>query len=146
MTAPTVDVHRLQALASRHDVCYEIWPEYLPTEGRKLKVGVEIDLCGAVDMDHPHYCAGCPKCERTYSDLHEIAEWVQPERTGEVSSEILAFDHALHMGHGERSRPEIVVIVHLANGHAGLAIEDRDQAKILKSVSERLASIGVERR
>ncbi len=146
MSTPTADVSRLQSLARRHNVCYEVWPEYLPVESRKIKVGLEIDLCCVVSTDSPHYCAGCPLCEQTYADLREIAEWVQPGNVGGVTSEILAYDHALHLSRGQRARPEVVLAIHLADGHVRGAIEDRDQERILRQVRERLKAVGVEPR
>ena len=102
-----------------------------------------IDLCGAVTTDQPHMCPGCAQCEQTYSDLKEIAEWAQPASEKELTCEILAFDHALHMGRGASHRPEIVVAMHLSNEHFLGQISDRDQERCLHDMRERLAELGV---
>ncbi len=72
----------LLAIAEKHQVCYEVWPERSVAEERKIQIGFELQLCGidshvAAQGDHQPV-PGCEYCLSTYEDLLQIAEWILP--------------------------------------------------------------------
>ena len=142
-TVPSVDINRLKTLVRKHDVYFQVWPEFLASNGNKIRVGVEVDLCGAIDTAEPHFCPGCPRCEQTYSDLREIAEWVQPDPVEGAITQILAFDHAIHLGRGSRARPEVILVIHISNLHGFDGGPDPSQDRYVHNLRGRLATIGI---
>lgn len=78
---PAATIARLQQIAERHKVCYEVCPEWSMSEGRKISIGFELNLCGVNDHDptvQTHPVPGCAICARTHAEMREIAESILP--------------------------------------------------------------------
>ena len=91
----TKDVERLKALVEAHQVCYEVWAEFLMVGGERRKVGFELQLFGVHDHPEEQVVAGCRHCSHTYKDLSQIAGWIMPKETRPSRYDVEPFDHSL---------------------------------------------------
>ncbi len=141
-------VERLRELARRHQVCYEVWPEWSVAKERKIQVGFELQLCGtnshvAAEGDHQPV-PGCEYCLSTYEDLRQIAEWILPRDERPSRYEIGAFDRALHVApHGRHSRSEVVLTIHIMHRADFNREVDDCENRCLKEMRGRLNQLGI---
>ena len=146
---PVTLVDRLREIVRRHQVCYEVWPEWSTLEGRKIQIGFELQLCGVNDhvvadggLRHP--VPGCSHCFRTYHELRQIAEWVLPREERPSRYDIQAFDHALHMAPPKRQRrSEVVVTIVIMHRRDFNRAVDDCESRCLKEMRERLSQLGI---
>jgi hypothetical protein len=131
----------------KHQVCYEVWPEWSGCGGRSRRIGYWVSLCGVnyrSDCAQGHHVPGCVHCGFTYDELRKIAEWttlpVQQDRRCEIQS----FDCAWHIGQRQRSsRNEIVVTVkipHLRNVDSPI---EEVQERCLREMCSKLRELGI---
>lgn len=139
---------RLREIARRHQVCYEVWPEWSIAAERKLQIGFELQLCGtnahARDDGPEHPVPGCAHCFTSYSELREVAEWILPKEERPSRYEIGPFDRALHIAHRKRtSRSEVVVPIHIMHRHDFNREVDDCEDRCLKEMQQRLRELGI---
>ena len=137
----------LQDVVLRHQVSYEVWPEWSGCGGRARRIGYCVTLCGVNDRDdcvRGHHVPGCPHCGFTYDALRKIAEWITlTERQG-CRFEIEAFDRAWHIAPKQRwSRNEIIVNIKILHSHNVEAPLDDSQEGSLKEMRTILRKLGV---
>ena len=141
-------MEQLRAIAGRHQVCYEVWPERSVAEGRKVLIGFELQLCGT----NSHIAAkgahqpvpGCEYCQSTYEDLRQIAEWILPREERPSRYEIGAFDRALHVASRSRhSRSEVVVPIHIMHRSDFNREVDECENRCLQEMKGRLKQLGI---
>jgi hypothetical protein len=139
----------LREIACRDEVCYEVWPERSVLEGRAIRIGFELRLCGAnthTSDDGPdHPVPGCPHCIHTYGELRQIAEWILPRDDERPSRyEIGVFDRALHVApHSRHSRSEVVLPIHIMHRHDFNRDVDECEERCLKELQQRLRELGI---
>jgi hypothetical protein len=140
---------RLREIVGRHEVCYEVWPEWASLWGAKTQIGYRLELCGVNEHGDAeaegHPTPGCPRCRRTYDDLRRIAEWAMPKE-GERASrfEVEGFDRAWHVAPKQRrSRNEIVLAVKVLHRRGVNEPADECERACLAAMRARLAEIGV---
>lgn len=143
--APT---ERLREIARSHQVCYEVWPERSVSEGRAIRIGFELQLCGANTHSRAggpnHPVPGCEHCVRTYGELRQIAEWILPTEERPSRYEIGAFDHSLHIAPKKRkSRSEVVLTIHIMHRHDFNRPVDDCEDRCLKEMQQRLRELGI---
>ena len=141
-------VERLREIARRHQVCYEVWPERSVAEGRAIRIGFELQLCGTnthISSDGPtHPVPGCAHCLRTYHELRQVTEWILPKEERPSRYGIQAFDHALHIAPPKRHcRSEVVVTIQIMHRHNFNGAVDDCQDRCLKEMRERLTQLGI---
>ena len=141
-------VEHLRLIARQHQVCYEIWPVWSTSAGKKTQKGFELFLCGVNghvinEGNGVHAVPCCTHCAHTYSELREIAEWILDLKTTS-GFEIYSFDRALHMAPPHRHhRSEIVItiaIFHRADHKPG---DYGCESECLKEVRARLSKLGI---
>src|SRR5512138_2881909 len=69
----------LKAIVLRHQVCYEVWPEWSGRGERAKRIGYCVSICGVndqVDFVRGHHVPSCPHCGLTYAEICRIAEWI----------------------------------------------------------------------
>ena len=117
---PTV-LEALQEVVLRHQVCYEVWPEWSGSGGRARRIGYCVSLCGVnkeASCVRGHHVPGCVHCGVTYEALREIAEWLTLSEQPDSAFRIGPFDRALHIAPRQRwSRNEIIVNVKILHSH-----------------------------
>lgn len=140
-------VERFRQIVRRHQVCYEVWPEWSTKDGRKIQIGFELQLCGVnehVAQNGNHPMPGCPVCFHTYSELRQIAERILPLDERPSRYEIQAFDHALHQAPSKRQRrSEVVVTIVIMHRSDFNRPVDDCESKCLKEMRERLLRLGI---
>lgn len=139
---------RLREIARRHQVCYEVWPERSVSGGRGIRIGFELQLCGAnthTSNDGPdHPVPGCAHCVSTYGELRQIAEWILPREERPSRYEIGAFDHAFHIApRNRKSRNEVVLTIHIMHRSDFNREVDECEDRCLKEMREKLVQLGI---
>jgi hypothetical protein len=142
---PALTSDAMRAIALKHCVSYEVWPEWSASGGRATRIGFAISLCGihengAASQDIP----GSPRCWRTYAELRTVAEWILPEQERACRFEIEAFDRAWHVApNARRGRNETVVTIKIFHRHNIHAPIDDCQQQCLHEMRDRLDMLGV---
>ena len=144
---PTATVAHLRQIAERHKVCYEVCPEWSMSEGRKISIGFELNLCGVNDHDptgQTHPVPGCAICARTHAEMREIAEWILPREQRPSRYEIYPFDRALHIAPGQRRRrSEVIVKIVIMHRHDFNQPVDECENRCLTEMRQRLSELGI---
>ena len=141
-------MEHLREIACRHQVCYEVWPERSVLEGRAIRIGFELRLCGAnahtSDDGLDHEVPGCAHCVQTYGELRQIAESILPRDERPSRYEIGAFDRALHIApHSRHSRSEVMIPIHIMHRHDFNRDVDECEDRCLKEMQQRLRELGI---
>jgi hypothetical protein len=143
---PTVP-EALRSIVLRHQVCYEVWPEWSGCGGRARRIGYCVTLCGVNDRNdcvRGHHVPGCPHCGFTYDELRKIAERITLAEQTDCRFEIGAFDRAWHIAPKQRwSRNEVIVNVKILHSHDVDAPLDDSQEGPLKEMRTILRELGV---
>jgi hypothetical protein len=143
------DAALLREIVVRHQVCYEVRPEWAYVSGAQTQIGYRLELCGVNVHEETegdgHQTPGCPRCRRTYEDLRELAEHVLPKDGGRASRyEVEPFDRAWHVAPRERrSRNEIVLTVKVLHRRGVNEPADECERRCLREMRGSLAELGV---
>lgn len=105
------DTAELRQLVQSHKLLWEVWPEYLLSNGRPLQVGFRLGLLGT--HDHPAHppAPGCDECEKVYRDLARIAGWILPREQRESVYRILPFEAAISYPPHGGSRQDVILTI-----------------------------------
>mgnify|MGYP003577340525 CR=1 FL=1 len=137
----------LQDVVLRHQVSYEVWPEWSGCGGRARRIGYRVTLCGVNDRNdcvRGHHVPGCPHCGLTYDEIRKIAEWITLKERPDCRFEIASFDRAWHIAPKQRwSRNEITVNIKILHSHNVEAPLDDSQEGSLKEMRTILSKLGV---
>ena len=137
----------LQAVVLRHQVSYEVWPEWSGCGGRARRIGYCVSICGVndrVDCVRGHHVPGCPHCGLTYDEIRKIAEWITLKEQLDCRFQIEPFDRAWHIAPRQRwSRNEIIVNIKILHRHDVDAPLDDSQEGSLKEMRTILRKLGV---
>lgn len=145
----TTMIAGLREIARRHEVCYEVCPEWSISEGRKIQIGFELELCGinshvVENESRRHPVPGCSLCFRTYGEIRQIAESILPREERPSRYEIQAFDRALHIApHQRQRRSEVVVRIVIMHRRDFNRPVDDCESRCLKEMRERLSQLGI---
>ncbi|HWW75548.1 MAG TPA: hypothetical protein VNZ44_09130 [Pyrinomonadaceae bacterium] len=143
-----VTLESLREIVRRHEVCYEVSPEWASLWGAKTQIGYRLELCGINEHDEAsgdeHPTPGCPRCRRTYGDLRKVAEWVMPKEEERASRyEVEPFDRAWHVAPTHRrSRNEIVLAVKVLHRRGVNEPADECERRCLKEMRAGLEELG----
>jgi hypothetical protein len=141
------EVRALQDLVRRHQVGWEVWPEYNRDDaGRTVQIGFDLMLTGTYDHDQHEAGAGCPECVRVYEDLRRVARWILPRGETESAYELGAYDGAIHYPPERESRPEIELPIRILHRHGFERPVDRCEESCLSEMEEKLAQLGAPRK
>jgi hypothetical protein len=136
-------IERLRELTHEHQVCYEVWPEYLIAQGRRVQVGFQLELCGIRQCEGEPLTPGCQYCYETFEDLRKIAEWILPQERRPSRYEIGIFDGSIHSASKRRFRPEVVLNMKILHREAFDQPVDECEELCLKEMRQKLAELGV---
>ena len=136
-------MERLRDLVQKHQVCYEIWPDFLIVGGEKRKVGFEIKLFGVDGHRSAHLLPGCMHCMETYGDLRRIATWILPKEERPTGYEIERFDQAFHESPKRRLRNDVGLSIEIYPRHGFDQPVDSCEEACLREVQESLRRLGV---
>ena len=143
---PTVP-EPLQDIILRHQVSYEVWPEWSGCGGRAKRIGYCVSICGindGVNCIGGHHVPGCPHCRLTYDEIRQIAEWLTLTEQPGCRFEIEPFDRAWHIAPRQRwSRHEITVNVKILHSHKVDSPVNDSQERCLNELRAELKKLGV---
>ena len=112
--SPDSTFDRLQQIVRRHDVVWDIWPEYhIDREGKSIQIGFEFTVIGA--HRHPERIVepGCPQCLKIYKDLQQIIHWIIPKERRDGFYEIVIADALPHYSSQQRFKPDVRQVVRI---------------------------------
>jgi len=137
----------LRDIVLRHEVCYEVWPEWSGCGGRARRIGFRVGICGVndrVDCGRGHHVPGCAHCGLTYDEIRKIAEWITLAEQPDCRFEIEPFDRAWHIAPRQRwSRNEIIATVRILHSHKVDSPVDESQERCLNELRTSLKRLGV---
>ena len=136
-------IERLQELIERHQVCYEVWPEYLMVKGQKVKVGFALELYGTHEHGESRMLPGCERCIGTFKDLRQIADYIMPKEERASRYEIEPYDGALREAATRKFRAEVELRMNILHRHGFDQPVDDCEERCLKEMREKLAGLGV---
>ena len=137
----------LQEVVLRHQISYEVWPEWSGCGGRARRVGYCVSLCGVndqVDCVRGHHVPGCVHCGLTYDQIRKIAEWITLKEKPDCRFDIEHFDRAFHIAPRVRwSRNEVIVTVKILHSHNVDSLVNESQERCLNALRGQLKKLGV---
>jgi hypothetical protein len=137
----------LQDVVLRHQVSYEVWPEWSGCGGRARRIGYCVSICGVNDLGDCgscHHVPGCPHCGLTYDEIRKIAEWITLKEQPDCRFQIEAFDRAWHIAPKQRwSRNEIIVNIKILHSHNVDSPVNESQERCLNKLRVELKKLGV---
>jgi hypothetical protein len=143
---PTIP-EALQGIVLRHQVCYEVWPEWSGCGGRARRIGYCVSMCGVnvgVDCKVGHHAPGCPHSGSTYDGLRKIAEWITLKEHPGCRFHIGPFERAWRIAPRQRwSRNEVIVSVKILHSHNVDSPVDESQERCLNELRASLKKLGV---
>ena len=146
LDGPTIP-EDLQNVVLRHQVCYEVWPEWSGCGGRARRIGYCVNICGVtygVDCIRGHHVPGCAHCGLTYDEIRKIAELLTLKEHPDCQFKIEPFDRAWHIAPRQRwSRKEIIVNIKILHSHNVDGPVDESQERCLNELRVELKKLGV---
>ena len=143
---PTIP-EALQDVVLRHQVCYEVWPEWSGCGGRARRIGYCVSICGVndgVDCVGGHHVPGCLHCGLTYDEIRKFAEWITLKERLDCRFQIEPFDRAWHIAPKQRwSRNEIIVNIKILHSHNVDGPVNESQERCLNELRVELKKLGV---
>jgi hypothetical protein len=136
-------IEQLHQLVRKHEVCYEVWPEYLMVQDNKVQVGFGLELCGTHGHKSGQRLPGCPQCQQTFEDLRHIANWIMPREERASRYDIQPYDRALREAPKRGFRPEVNLTLKILHREGGDLPVDPCEELCLKEMRGKLAELGV---
>jgi hypothetical protein len=137
----------VQELILRHQVCYEVWPEWSGCGGRARRIGYCVGICGVndqVDCVRGHHVPGCQHCALTYDEIRKIAERITLKEQPDCRFQIEPFDRAWHIAPKQRwARNEIIVTVKILHSQSVDRQVNNSQESCLNALRAELKKLGV---
>ena len=137
----------LQDVVLRHQVSYEVWPEWSGCGGRARRIGYCVSICGVndrVDCRRGHHVPGCLHCGLTYDEIRKFAEWITLKEQPDCRLQIGPFDRAWHIAPKQRwSRNEIIVNIKIMHSGSVDGPVDESQERCLNKLRVELKKLGV---
>ena len=136
-------VERLRGLVQRHQICYEVWPEFLMVDGGKIKVGFNLQLYGTHAHGESRMSPGCERCVQTFNDLRQVADYIMPKEERSSRYEIEPYDRALHESATRQFRAEVGLSMKILHRYGFDQPVDECEQSCLKEMRKALAGLGV---
>jgi len=137
----------LQDIVRRHQVSYEVWPEWSGCGGRARRIGYCVSICGVndrVECGRGHHVPGCSHCGLTFDQIRKIAEWITLKEHSDCRFQIGPFDRAWHVAPRQRwSRNEIIVNIKILNWRNVDGPVNESQERCLNELRIELKKLGV---
>ena len=141
--SPDEEFGKLEELVRRHEVCWEVWPEYhIDRDGKRIQIGFELSLIGTHAHSESIIEPGCPECMKIYEDLSRIAHWIIPKEQFDTLYEIGVFDASIHYSSKRRFRPEVILTIKILHREGFDRPTDSQEVQVLKEMEERLERLG----
>lgn len=132
----------LVELVKRHQVCWEVWPEYLMVGGKQQHVGFELELSGTHEPGTEHVSPGCPACRHVYRALLSIADSILPKDERPSRYEIGPYEQALRYSAVRGNRPDVTLSVRILHRRGFDQPVDQCEMRCLEEMKQRLRRLG----
>jgi hypothetical protein len=131
----------LRKLVKRHRICWEVFPEYMYVDQKRLQIGFQLELIGTheIAVDHPE--PGCVKCQDVFGALKVVAGWILPKEERPSEYEIGVFDDSIHYSARRRNRPDVILSIRIMHRN-GFAPVDPCEERCLKEMQQKLSELG----
>ena len=131
----------LKKLVKRHRICWEVFPEYVYVNQKRLQTGFRLELIGThgAGVDHPE--PGCVRCQDVFGALRVVANWILPNEERLSMYEIGPFDTSIHYDRLRRNRPDIILAIRIMH-RDGFAPVDPCEELCLKEMQQKLKGLG----
>jgi hypothetical protein len=135
-------VESFKDLVSRHQVCWDVWPEYgIDAAGNRIQTGFELSLAGIhYRPEHPP-APGCSECEKVYAVLKRIAEWILPKEERESRYEV-RIEPSFSYSPKRKFREEVLLGIKIRHREGFSRPTDACEVKCLNEMQAKLAEIG----
>ena len=137
----------LRDIVLRHQISYEVWPEWSGCGGRAKRIGYCVSICGVnerVDCVRGHHVPGCAHCSLTYDEIRKVAEWITLKERRDCRFHIEAFDRAWHIAPRQRwSRNEIIVNIKILHSRSVDCPVNESQERCLNELRLELKRLAV---
>lgn len=137
-----LNTEELAALARRHRVCYEVWPEYIMVRGERRQIGFTLELSGTLESDGDYPYPQWVGCQRAFAALHRIAEAILPQEKRPSLYDIGPYDQALHYSRLRGNRPDVTVPIRILHRHGFERPVDACEIRCLEEMQQRLRELG----
>jgi hypothetical protein len=142
MTSSEESLSWLTDLVRRYQVCWEVWPEYLVSNGKEQQVGFELELTGTPQAGTNHIGPGCPACRQVYAGLLAIANWILPKEVRPSMYELGPYEQALRYSLVRAMRPDVTLTVKILHRQGFDQPVDKCEIRCLEEMKQRLAQLG----
>ena len=132
----------LVELVKRHQVCWEVWPEYLIVGGKQQQVGFELELSGTHEPGTEHVSPGCPACRHVYRALHSIADSILPKDERPSRYEIGPYEQALRYSAVRGNRPDVTLSLKIVHRRGFDQPVDQCEMRCLEEMKQCLRQLG----
>ena len=131
----------LKKMVQRHRVCWEVFPEYVYVDRKRVQTGFRLELIGTHEASVGHPEPGCVNCQDVFEALRAVAVWILPKEERPSTYEIGIFDHSIKYDRFRRNRPDITLAIRLMH-RAGFAPVDPCEERCLKEMQQKLLELG----
>lgn len=138
-----VMIGRIKKLVELHSVRYEVRPLEELVDGKIVKVGFKLQLCGAHEHGETRLTPGCERCVQTFHDLRQIAEWIMPKEERASRYEIEPYHSELSLSPARGLRAEVVLTMTIMHRHGFFQPIDDCEQRCLAEMRTKLAELGV---
>lgn len=131
----------LKKMVKRYRVCWEVFPEYVYVDRKRLQTGFRLELIGTHEASAGHPEPGCVKCQDVFGALRVVAGWILPKEERPSMYEIGIFDHSIKYDTLRRNRPDITLAIRIMH-RAGFGPVDSCEELCLKEMRQKLSELG----
>jgi hypothetical protein len=139
------DVERLKSLVRRFSVCWDTWPEETYVQHVKRQIGFGIELAGTHEAGVEHPTPGCLHCQRVYTALKQIAEWILPREIRDSHYDLSDFDQSIGYLPAHGNRPDVTLTIRIQHRERFKEPVDACEKRCLQEMEQRLMELGVGR-
>jgi hypothetical protein len=145
MNGTTANESTIRDLIQRYKICWEVWPEWIPTKGHLEKTGFELELLGTHPEGTDNASPGCDACVEVYHALRRVADFILPDNKDlPTRYEIEPFEPALRYASIRKNRPDVLLEMKIIHRN-GFGPIDECEERCLQLMQTRLDALGAYR-
>ena len=133
---------------------FEVRPAFVVTDGQRVQVGFDVEICGThsqavLEGRAPMPMPGCDRCLRVWEDLDELANAVLPPADRPTGYRIDPFDRSLRYFPKRRisadhDRPDVELTIEIRHREGFEREVDPCESRCLQEIIASLRSLGAQ--
>jgi hypothetical protein len=139
-----MSAEELRRLIAEHQVCYEVWPQYVILGKKRVMAGYDVELCGIPAAAQTSGVIAMQERWATYRDLRRLAQVLLHTIDGAGCS-IMTYDGSIRAAARRRFRQEIVLTIHITSQPGGGADSRRTPDDGLEALQRQFGTLGMSR-